>query len=89
VLDPFGRTEERRAERRLIAEYEATIEEILARLSPDTLATAVALASLPERIRGFGHVKEKAMREAAAERARLLERLGQAKPAATLPLAAE
>jgi indolepyruvate ferredoxin oxidoreductase len=71
-LDPFGYTEERRAERRLIGEYEATIEEILRRLAPETLATAVRLASLPDRIRGFGHVKEKAMREAAAERERLL-----------------
>ncbi len=88
ALDPFGRTQERRAERRLIGEYEATVAEMLALLSPATLAGAVALASLPERIRGFGHVKEKAMREAAAERTRLLERL-RAPPETKLPLAAE
>ncbi len=87
-LDPFGRTEERRAERRLIGEYESDIDVIMTHLSPATLAPSVALASLPERIRGYGHVKEKAMREAATERARLLERLNE--PAApSLPMAAE
>lgn len=89
ALDPFGRTEERRAERGLIAEYEATVGEILGRLAPATLATAVALASLPERIRGYGHVKDKAMREAAAERARLLERLRQTPLTPSLQIAAE
>ena len=88
ALDPFGRTEERRAERALIAEYETTVAEMLALLSPATLATAVALASLPERIRGYGHIKEKSMREAAAERTRLLQRLREL-PALPLPLAAE
>jgi indolepyruvate ferredoxin oxidoreductase len=89
VLDPFGRTEERRAERALIAEYETTIEEALGCLGPVTLPIAVALASLPERIRGFGHVKEKAIREAAAERVRLLERLREAPSLPGLRPAAE
>jgi indolepyruvate ferredoxin oxidoreductase len=88
-LDPFGRTEERRAERRLITDYEAAIGEILQRLAPETLATSVALASLPERIRGYGHVKEKAMREAAVERARLLEKLREPTPVPPLRMAAE
>ena len=74
-LDIFGRTEERHMERALITEYEATVEDILAHLSPATLSTAVALASLPEKIRGFGHVKERNARTAAAERTRLLEKL--------------
>jgi indolepyruvate ferredoxin oxidoreductase len=86
-LDPFGHTDERRAERKLIADYEVTVDEILRRLAPATLATAVALANLPERIRGYGHVKDKAMREAASERARLLEKLRA--PAQPLPMAAE
>jgi indolepyruvate ferredoxin oxidoreductase len=87
-LDPFGHSEERRAERRLIGDYEADVAEILRSLSPETLATALALARLPDRIRGFGHVKEKAMREAAVERARLLERL-RAPAAPALRMAAE
>ena len=74
-LDPFGRTAERRGERAMIGEYEAVIEEVLERLSPETLPVAVALAALPERIRGFGHVKERSVRQAEAERARLLDRL--------------
>ncbi len=74
-LDLFGRTEERQMERALIPEYEATINDILAHLSPKTLATATALAALPETIRGYGHVKERNARTAAAERTRLLEKL--------------
>ncbi|WP_218578755.1 indolepyruvate ferredoxin oxidoreductase family protein [Vineibacter terrae] len=57
-LDPFGRTEERRTERKLISDYEALIEEILGKLAPSNHGVAVQLASLPEEIRGFGHVKE-------------------------------
>ena len=74
-LDPFARSAERRGEQALIAEYEATIAEVLHLLSPRTLPVAVALAALPERIRGFGHIKERSLRQAEAERARLLERL--------------
>jgi indolepyruvate ferredoxin oxidoreductase len=74
-FDPFARTAERRAERRLIADYEDDIEEVLTLLSPATLPAAVALAALPDRIRGFGHVKERSIRLAEAERDRLLERL--------------
>jgi indolepyruvate ferredoxin oxidoreductase len=76
-LDVFGRTEERRAERRLITEYEALIEEILKSLSAESLAVTVALASVPQQIRGFGHVKEKSIRAADAERSGLLQRLRQ------------
>src|SRR3546814_10189164 len=56
-LDPFGRTEERRTERRLIAEYEATVEELLSHLTADNQAAAVEVARIPDQIRGFGHVK--------------------------------
>jgi indolepyruvate ferredoxin oxidoreductase len=57
ALDVFGRTEERRTERALIAEYRATVEELLARLQPANHALAVEIAGLPEKIRGYGHVK--------------------------------
>ncbi len=56
-FDPFGQTEERRMERRLITHYEALMVEILAKLNHDNHAVAVELVSLPEKIRGFGHVK--------------------------------
>ncbi|MFM7504985.1 MAG: indolepyruvate ferredoxin oxidoreductase family protein, partial [Rubrivivax sp.] len=56
-LDVFGRTEERRMERALIARYEATVNELLKSLDAGNRALAVEIARLPEDIRGFGHVK--------------------------------
>src|SRR5438477_6826925 len=65
ALDPFGYTAERRMERALISEYEADIERLLAKLSPANHSLAVQIASLPDEIRGFGHIK---MRNLAAVR---------------------
>ncbi len=59
ALDVFGKTEERQTERKLIEEYVQLLDQILARLNPVNHAAAVALASVPDEIRGFGHVKEK------------------------------
>jgi indolepyruvate ferredoxin oxidoreductase len=53
----FGWSKERRMERRMIADYERLIDEIARRLSPANHATAMALASLPLEVKGFGHVK--------------------------------
>jgi len=57
VFDPFGRTAERRFERRLIADYEALVGLVLSRLTPQNHAQAVELMRLPDMIRGFGHIK--------------------------------
>ncbi|PCE26420.1 indolepyruvate ferredoxin oxidoreductase [Paraburkholderia acidicola] len=57
-LDVFGKTEERRTERALIGEYEALVRELAGSLSPQKRALAIELASLPDGIRGYGHVKE-------------------------------
>src|SRR5690348_755689 len=73
ALDPFGRSHERRTERQLIADYEALIETVLAGLSPANHATAVALASIPEKIRGFGPVKQRHLAAAKAEESALRE----------------
>jgi indolepyruvate ferredoxin oxidoreductase len=59
VLDVFGYTAERRTERALIGEYEALVDEILTRLATDNHDVAIQLASLPEEIRGYGHIKER------------------------------
>jgi indolepyruvate ferredoxin oxidoreductase len=75
ALDIFGYTAERRMERRLITEYEVAIAEILDVLSPDNHALAVKIASLPEEIRGYGHVKEANVRKAKAVGADLLAAL--------------
>ena len=57
VLDPFGWTAERREERELIRRYRAALDEVLQRLDRERLSKAVEIASLPEHVRGFGHVK--------------------------------
>jgi len=74
AFDPFGRTEERRMERELIREYEQTLEQLLAGLSPQNHAGAVELASLPEEIRGFGHIKKRNVEAVRRKRQELLER---------------
>jgi indolepyruvate ferredoxin oxidoreductase len=72
ALDIFGYTQERRMERRLIAEYEAVLGELAAALAPDNHALAVEIAALPAKIRGFGHVKAKNVENAKACEAELL-----------------
>jgi indolepyruvate ferredoxin oxidoreductase len=64
AFDPFGRTEERRAERALIQEYRACIDELLGGLQADRLALAVEIANIPQDIRGYGHVKERHLKSA-------------------------
>ena len=71
--DIFGKTEERRTERQLIVDYKVTIEELLNGLTPENHALAVEIARIPEKIRGFGHVKERHLKAAKAEKAQLLE----------------
>jgi indolepyruvate ferredoxin oxidoreductase len=71
-FDPFGYASERRRERRLIADYESFCEAAIAGLTPANHSIALALAVLPEKIRGYGHVKERAIIAADAERERLL-----------------
>ncbi len=78
-LDPFGHTVERKAELALISEYDETLGAILQSLSPQNLAIAVELASLPDQIRGFGHIKEQAMRSVRQRRITLLGRLSENK----------
>jgi indolepyruvate ferredoxin oxidoreductase len=77
-FDIFGRTLERRAERQLIADYQAMLEEILARLSPANHATAVELAALPLEIRGFGHIKQASLVRVKAKEEALLTRFRSA-----------
>jgi len=73
-LDPFGYTAERKMERALIEEYRTTVLSLLDGLNKDNLALAAEIAALPEKIRGFGHVKEKAVAQYREERKLLLEK---------------
>ena len=70
-FDIFGRTAERRMERQLITDYEADIALILERLDAGDADVATRLASLPEQIRGFGHVKAANVGKAEVQRALL------------------
>ena len=73
-LDPFARTEERKAERRVLAEYEATLDRVARELSAANSAAAAELLAYPEAIRGYGHVRAASMEKAAGKRAALLRR---------------
>ena len=59
-------------ERRLIGEYEATVDTLLATLGQDNHAMALQIAALPESMRGFGHVKEKNVKAAKEKEASLV-----------------
>ncbi|QEW19853.1 indolepyruvate ferredoxin oxidoreductase [Marinibacterium anthonyi] len=72
LLDPFARTEERKMERALIAQYEADMADVLPVLTPATRDAVVALARLPLDIRGFGPVKMANEAKAAKRREELL-----------------
>ncbi|MFZ4528858.1 MAG: indolepyruvate ferredoxin oxidoreductase family protein, partial [Undibacterium curvum] len=71
-LDVFGYTEERRTERELPVAYRQTIMQLLPLLNADNLAKAVAIAAIPEDIRGYGHVKERHLAAAKNKEAGLL-----------------
>jgi indolepyruvate ferredoxin oxidoreductase len=72
ALDVFGKTAERKAERQLITDYEALLDELAAKLDAHNYAVAVELASIPEHIRGYGHVKERHLKAAKAKESELL-----------------
>jgi indolepyruvate ferredoxin oxidoreductase len=72
-FDPFGYSAERKSERQLLADYQALLDEIMAGLTPANHATAVALAALPEKIRGYGPVKQRYLATAKAEETALRE----------------
>ena len=73
ALDPFGYTAERRMERQLISGYENLLNEMLEHLNAANHPVAVELAMIPEKIRGFGPVKQRHLAAAKAEEAALRE----------------
>jgi indolepyruvate ferredoxin oxidoreductase len=76
VLDPFRHSSERTLAAELLTTYEADITHVLAELNPQTHARAVQLASLPDKIRGYGHVREAHAQRVASERTALLAPAG-------------
>ena len=72
-FDPFGHSRERKTERALVRGYEDILDEVLAKLDTGNHHIAVGLAAIPEKIRGFGHVKMRHLTAAKAEEAALLD----------------
>jgi indolepyruvate ferredoxin oxidoreductase len=79
-LDPFGYSAERRTERKLVRQYHAMLSEVLAKLTPENHHLAVGLAAIPEKIRGFGHVKQRHLAAAKADEAALFEQFRAGPP---------
>ena len=73
LLDPFGKTKERKMERFLINQYKKDLDKILNELNSKNISLAVQIASIPEMIRGYGHVKEENIKKAERKREELLE----------------
>jgi len=84
-FDLFGRTEERRIERRLVTDYETLLDELTTDLTPENYSTAIRLASLPEQIRGFGHVKSRAIQDVRKTQEALLREFRKSETSATKP----
>ena len=80
AFDIFGYSDERKTERKLVADYEVMLDEVLAKLTPDNHALGVGLAAIPEKIRGFGHVKARHLVVAKADEAALLEQFRAGAP---------
>ena len=74
-LDPFAYTRDRRLDIELVENFESVVEELLASLSVQNHAIAVALAKLPLEVRGFGHVKAQKWVKVQAEQEELLQAL--------------
>ncbi|MFQ5347981.1 MAG: DUF6537 domain-containing protein, partial [Rhodothalassiaceae bacterium] len=81
LFDPFGYHPDRRLERQLIIDYRKCLRDLMPALRPENYDIAVALAELPDRIRGFGPVKAANAAAARKEEARLVDAFRKATPA--------
>ncbi|RMD86437.1 MAG: indolepyruvate ferredoxin oxidoreductase family protein, partial [Alphaproteobacteria bacterium] len=88
-IDPFGWSAERRLERRLIAEYESLVADIMARVGAGNLDIAVALAGVPDMIRGYGPVKLASIAAAKQKEAELRQLFLDPPPKSADAIAAE
>ena len=73
-FDPLGFTDERKQERAAIETYKQTILELLTSLNQSNIDLAVQIASIPENIRGYGHVKARHVESAQEKQTELLAR---------------
>jgi indolepyruvate ferredoxin oxidoreductase len=70
-LDPFRHSEDARAARAELARYEADIDALLQNADARGATIAARIAALPDKIRGYGHVRAQSAKEVAAEREKL------------------
>ena len=68
IFDPFGKTQERKTERFMISQYASDIGKILNEINSKNIALAVQIASVPDMVRGYGHVKEENISKASKKR---------------------
>lgn len=73
-FDLFGQTSERRTERALIVESIDALDRLNRGLTPQSVTNALRIAQMPLEVRGYGHVKQKAIDE---YRRRMREALAQ------------
>ena len=76
-FDVFGYTSERKFERQLLDEYLDDLALIAGNLNEQRLQTAIELATIPAKIRGFGHIKQANARTAREERTVLRKRMAE------------
>jgi indolepyruvate ferredoxin oxidoreductase len=83
-FDPFGYSADRRLARQLLRAYEARVDELIGKLSPENHALVVEIASIPEGVRGYGYVRDAHAQTAREKEAELLQalRVGHAPPEA-------
>ncbi len=79
-LDVFGKTGERRQERKMIEDYIQELEMVCSQLTPLNHAAAAALARVPDEIRGYGHVKEQSIEVAEVLRSQRRQAFGNPQP---------
>ncbi len=84
VLDPYRNGAERRLHREVLDAYEADVAMLVARLDAGNAALAARIAALPEKIRGYGHVRQATLDKVREERAALLAQFDRP---ASVPLA--
>lgn len=84
ALDPFGYSNERRLERRLVEHYFALVDGLCATLDTENLAKATVLAKQAQEIRGYGPVKVDAILQYYREMGELM---AEPAPSAVSPVA--
>ena len=71
-IDVFGWAAVRRVERSMVSEYTAAVRSLTERVDSTNVAEAIAIAALPDSVRGYEHLK---MQRAEAFRAELTRRI--------------